>query len=129
VGGDAQDVHAAGLDFHHEQDVQAPEEHGVNVQEIARQNPGCLGGQELPPGRGWPAWRGRGPGCGQDPADRSRANAVPQAEELKLGQRVGASTIRRVLKALTILLILGLKGLEVAGRGWPSSPLIVPTMG
>ena len=34
-----------------EQDVQASEEHGVNVQEIARQDPGCLGGQELPPGR------------------------------------------------------------------------------
>jgi hypothetical protein len=40
-----------GLDLHHEQDVQAPEEHGVNVQEVARQDPGYLGGQELPSGR------------------------------------------------------------------------------
>ena len=30
VGRDAQDVHAPGLDLHHEQDVQALEEHGVN---------------------------------------------------------------------------------------------------
>ncbi len=51
VGRDAQDVHAAGLDLHHKQDVQAPEEHGVNVQEIACQDPGCLGGQDLPPCR------------------------------------------------------------------------------
>ena len=49
VGGDAQDVHAAGLDLHHEQDVQALEEHRVYMQEIARQDPGRLGGQELPP--------------------------------------------------------------------------------
>ena len=39
----------AGLDLHHEQDVQALEEHGVNMQEVTRQNPGRLGGQELPP--------------------------------------------------------------------------------
>jgi hypothetical protein len=51
VGGDAQDVHTAGLDLHHEEDVQAFEEHGVNVQELGRQDPGRLGGQELPPGR------------------------------------------------------------------------------
>jgi hypothetical protein len=51
AGGDAQDVHAASLDLHHEQHVQASEEHGVNVQEVARQDPGCLGGEALPPGR------------------------------------------------------------------------------
>jgi hypothetical protein len=51
VGGDAQDVHAAGLDLHHEQDVQAPEEDGVNVQEVARQDSSRLGGQELAPSR------------------------------------------------------------------------------
>jgi hypothetical protein len=84
VGGDAQDVHAAGPDLHHEQDVQAPEEHGVDVQEIARQDSGCLGGQELPPSRGCPPGCGREPGRGQDPADRSRADAVPQAEEFAL---------------------------------------------
>ena len=38
--GDAQDVHPSGLDLRHEQDVQAPEEHGVNVQEVTRQDGG-----------------------------------------------------------------------------------------
>ena len=51
AGGHAQDVHAAGLDLHREEHVQAPEEHRVNVHEVTRQDPGCLGGQELPPGR------------------------------------------------------------------------------
>jgi uncharacterized protein YecE (DUF72 family) len=35
VSGDAQDVHPPGLDLHHEQDIQASEEHGVSVQEVA----------------------------------------------------------------------------------------------
>ena len=51
VGGDAQDVHAPGLDLHHEQDVDALEQDGVDMEEIARQHAGGLGGQELPPGR------------------------------------------------------------------------------
>jgi hypothetical protein len=33
VGGDAQDVYSPSLDLHHEQHVQAPEEHCVDVQE------------------------------------------------------------------------------------------------
>src|SRR5437762_13621258 len=33
--GDAQDVHPPVLDLHHEEDVQALEEHGVGLQEVA----------------------------------------------------------------------------------------------
>jgi hypothetical protein len=51
VSGDAQDVHPLGLDLRHEQDVQALEEHGVDVEEIARQDPRRPGDQELPPDR------------------------------------------------------------------------------
>jgi hypothetical protein len=50
VLGDAQDVHPPGLDLHHEEDVQALEEHGVNAEEVTRQDPRRLGDQELPPG-------------------------------------------------------------------------------
>jgi hypothetical protein len=50
VGRDAQDVRAAGVDLHHGQDVQAVEDHGGSVREVARQDPGCRGGRELPPG-------------------------------------------------------------------------------
>ena len=54
------------------------------MQEVACQDPGRLGGQELPPGRRCPAGRGREPGCGQDPPDGSRADAIAEAEELTL---------------------------------------------
>jgi hypothetical protein len=49
VDGDTQDMHGPGLDLHHEQDVHAPEQDGVDVQEITCQDAGRLGGQELPP--------------------------------------------------------------------------------
>ena len=39
VCGDAQDMHAARLDLYHEEHLQALEERGVNVQEIARRIP------------------------------------------------------------------------------------------
>jgi hypothetical protein len=44
------DVYPPGLDLHHEEHVQAPEEHGVGVEEAGGQDLGRLGGQELPPG-------------------------------------------------------------------------------
>ncbi len=37
------------LDEH--QDIQSLAQHGVHVQEVDREDPGCLGVQELPPGR------------------------------------------------------------------------------
>jgi hypothetical protein len=40
--GDAQDMHPPGADLHHEEHVQAAEEHGVNMQEVTRQDPGRL---------------------------------------------------------------------------------------
>ena len=79
--------------LHHEEHVQALEEHRVNVHEVARQDAGCLGGQELPPGRRRPAWCGREPGFGQDPPDGSRADAVPETEELTLDAPVSPSRV------------------------------------
>lgn len=51
VGGDAQDVDGAGGKLDHEQHVQAPEQDGVDVEQVARQDPLGLDGKELPPGR------------------------------------------------------------------------------
>jgi hypothetical protein len=77
MGGDAKNVDSPGLDLHHEQQVHASQQDGVDVQEIARQDAGRLGGQELPPGRRRAARRGPEPGDGQDPADRPFADPVP----------------------------------------------------
>jgi hypothetical protein len=78
IRGDAQDVHSPALDLHHEQHVHALQQDGADVQEITRQDPGCLSGQELPPRRRRTARRGPEPGSGQDPADRSLSDSVPQ---------------------------------------------------
>ena len=67
MGGDAQDVYGPGLDLHHEQDVQALEKRGVDVQEIAGQDAGRLTGQELPPGRRRPPRSRSEADGGQDP--------------------------------------------------------------
>ena len=82
MGGHAQDVPSPGLDLHHEQDVHAPQQDGIHVQEIARRDAGRRGGQELPPRRRRPARSWLEPGGGQDPADRPLPHPVPQAEQL-----------------------------------------------
>jgi hypothetical protein len=91
--GDAEDVDAARFDLHDEEHVQAPEEHGVDVQEVAGQDAGCLGGQELPPGRGGPARRRAQPGRSQDPADRAFTDLVPESGKFALNAPVTPSRI------------------------------------
>jgi hypothetical protein len=48
--GDAGQVHAAGTVLDKEQHVQAPQEHGVDVEEICCEDRRDLPGQECPPG-------------------------------------------------------------------------------
>ena len=55
-----------GLDLHHEEHVQALEEHSIDVQEIARQDPDAWEVRVCCQVGGIPAWRGCEPGCGQD---------------------------------------------------------------
>jgi hypothetical protein len=42
-------VHPAAAVFDEDQDVYALQQHGVHVQEVDCEDPGCLGVQELPP--------------------------------------------------------------------------------
>ena len=65
MSGDAHDMDGAGLDLHHEQDMKAPEQHGVHVHEVACQDAGRLGLQELPSGRRCPPRR-----CASQPNTR-----------------------------------------------------------
>src|SRR6266567_3295884 len=53
----SQNVDPAAGDLHHEQHVQAREQHRVDVEEVACQHGFGLGGQELPPGQSCAAWR------------------------------------------------------------------------
>ena len=58
VCGDPGQVHAATLVLDHDEDVEAAQEHGVDVGEGDREDRVGLGGQELSPGRPPPSRRG-----------------------------------------------------------------------
>jgi hypothetical protein len=51
AGGDPAEVHPPGAMLDEYQNVDALQQHGVHVQEVNREDPGCLGLQELSPGR------------------------------------------------------------------------------
>jgi hypothetical protein len=57
VLGHAGEVHPAGVDFDEEQHVVATQRDGVDGEEVTREDPGCLGAQELCPGLRRPARR------------------------------------------------------------------------
>ena len=51
AGSDPAEVHPAGAVLDEYQDIDALQQHRVHVQEVDCEDPGCLGVQELPPGR------------------------------------------------------------------------------
>ena len=86
VGGNAEDVHGPGGNFHHEQAVQALEGHrAVHMEEIGGEHCRGLGVQELPPRRvGVPLGRRRDLQRLDDPADRRCADPVAELEQFAL---------------------------------------------
>jgi len=69
---DAHDMHGPGLDLHYEQHVHAPQ-HGIDMQEVTRQDAGCLGCRNCRHVGG--ARRGEGP----SPAAARIRRTVPSA--------------------------------------------------
>ncbi len=68
---------AAGAVLDEDQGVQAPQQHGVHVDETSRDYAAGLRGQELLPGRAWASGRGIDTGVMQD---------LPHGEPLSGGQ-------------------------------------------
>ena len=66
VGGDVGQVDAAGAVLDDDQGVEAPEEHGVHLDETGREDSAGLRGQELLPRRARAAGRGADTGIMQD---------------------------------------------------------------
>ena len=56
VGGDPGDVHAATVVLDHDEDIEAAQEHRVDVDEVDREDRVGLCGQELSPGRPGLSW-------------------------------------------------------------------------
>jgi len=69
VSGDSGEVHAATVVLDYEEDVEAPQEDGVDVGEVDGEDRVCLRGEELSPGRTGPSGRGIESGALQDSPD------------------------------------------------------------
>jgi hypothetical protein len=70
---DTGEVNAAGAVLDDDQGVDAPEQHGIHMDEIDRKNPAGLRGQDLLPGRPFAA------GCGADPGIMQICHTVDAA--------------------------------------------------
>lgn len=77
VRGDAGQVNAAGAVLDDDQGIETPQEHGIHVDEIGRQNAAGLRGQELLPRRSRTARCGVDPGVMRDLPNRGGAMGWP----------------------------------------------------
>jgi hypothetical protein len=79
---------AAGAVLDDDQDVEAPQQHGVHVDEVDRQDAAGLRGQELFPGRSGAPGRGADPGIVEDLPDSGGGDvmAEPVPPEYSIGR-------------------------------------------
>ena len=82
--GHPEDVHPAGADLHHEQDVEPAQRDGVEGEEVGGQQTRGLTAQGGSPASVCAPGCGAESGGGQDPADGACAHAVPEADRFSL---------------------------------------------
>ena len=87
VCGDPGQVHAATLVLNHDEDVEAAQEHGVDVGEIDREDRVRLCGEELSPGRVGSSGRGTEPGALEDVPDGRGGHGMAESDQLALDMR------------------------------------------
>jgi hypothetical protein len=118
--GDGEDVYPAGRVLDDREAVQPCEQHGVAMEEVACQNPLCLGTQEFGPGRARASGTWIYPGPFEDCPDCGGADLAAQAVEFSGDAPVSPSGV-----------LLGHAQDQLAGRGlcgWSSwsSTLVSP---
>jgi hypothetical protein len=93
VGGDPRDVRTATLVLDHDEDVEAAQEHGIDVGEVDREDRMGLRGQELSPGRPGPSGRGIEPRFLQDLPDGRGCHGMAESDQLALDPSVAPTGI------------------------------------
>jgi hypothetical protein len=93
VGGDPAEVHAATVVFDHDEDVEAAQEHGVDVGEVDRKDRAGLRAEELLPGRSGPSRCRIQPGALEDRPDGRGGHGVTKADQLALYSSVAPPRI------------------------------------
>jgi hypothetical protein len=86
-----------------DQGVDAPQQHGVHMEEIDCENAAGLRGEELLSGRAGAAGCGAGPGVTQDLPDRGGSDRVAESDEFALHAPVppvGSSATMRITSSL-----------------------------
>ena len=93
VGGDPRDVHAATVVLDDEENVEAAQEHGVDVGEVDGEDGVSLRGQELAPGRAGPSGRGIEPCLLHDLPDGGGGDGVAEADQFAVDSSVAPARI------------------------------------
>jgi hypothetical protein len=88
VGGDSGEVHAATVVLDDEENVEAAQEHGVDVGEVDGEDGVSLRGQELAPGRAGPRRGGVDIRGLEDRLDGGGGNVVAESDEFALDAAV-----------------------------------------
>ena len=86
--GDPGEVYAAAVVFDHDEDVEAAEEHGVDVGEVDREDGVGLRSEELSPGRSGPSRGGIEAGFLEDRPDGGRGDRMAEADQFALDSSV-----------------------------------------
>src|SRR2546421_5427063 len=88
VLGDAGEVHSARINFDEEEQVVATQHNGVDGEEVARDNPGCLSTEERLPGLRCSVRRGVDAGGLEDRPHRRRSNRDAEPGEFSVDAAV-----------------------------------------
>jgi hypothetical protein len=95
MGGDAEQPHPAGGQLDDEQNVQAAQQHGLDVGEVAGQDALGLGGQELRPALPGSLWGRVDAGPAQDQPDRGGCDPVAEPDQLAVDPPVTPAGVVR----------------------------------
>ncbi len=96
VGGDAGEVHASGVDFNEEQDVESAQTDDVDTEEIGGDDGVGLAVNELAPRRSGAVGCRVASGVAEEFPDGGGADAVPEASEFAVDASVAAGGVLRV---------------------------------
>src|SRR5664279_291338 len=91
--GNPEDVDAPSLGFDHEEDIQPSQDDGVDVEEVAGQQPVRLRAQELPPAQARAPRRRPQTGCSEHPAHRALPHPVSEPDRFALNPAVAPSGV------------------------------------
>lgn len=100
-----------------EQNVQAAQEHGIDMEEVGRQDRLRLGVQERSPGEPRPRGHRVKAGVLEDPPDRRRRDLMAQADQLTVDAPYPQPGLSRAISSTSLRMAGAVRGRPGARRG------------